>query len=430
MTYLQYLYDQTVYNSRLLLELAIGIVFILYCLKLQATPHSLHTIQASSFNASTSQIHGVVPCVPPYCHYECQTEYILPYHVIEGMNYELLQRTPTPLVCQHKNTTLTFHPIVFGVIDDNMISTQCMPRKELVMAPVVAGRTDTYKFGWQDEYDYYRSYRISMFGHTKKKAGWDCNRHYEIISQGAAPWFDQLEQSNQHTMMHLPKDLLLQIRDLLPEYTTTQSTVELPSSFDHGLYWQLLQRLMHYTANRLTTTALARYMLQVSNNDAAQQVLFVSHTGADYMKDQLLHGFTKLYGHNCTTYLPPQFLYSASRPGRMYPEPPDLYGKGFSYRGRLESYYDCYQRDAQLTMQDVQSRIRAHEFDVIIFGSIHRENQLLPYAVQHYDRQHILMLDGEDIQTGADWHERRINWAKQGTYFLREFNSDVDCNVL
>ena len=31
----------------------------------------------------------------------------------------------------------------------------------------------------------------SYFGSTKKKAGWDCMRHYEIVASGAVPFFDE-----------------------------------------------------------------------------------------------------------------------------------------------------------------------------------------------------------------------------------------------
>ena len=128
---------------------------------------------------------------------------------------------------------------------------------------------NTDYFDWKQEYDYFASYRAAMYGYTKLKAGWDCNRHYEILAQGTAPWFEQLELSPAHTMMHLPKQLLIQLRDMLPynadHYDSNDYLTSLPpKAFNHTAYWIGMQRLMHYTQQRLTTTALAKYMLMVT----------------------------------------------------------------------------------------------------------------------------------------------------------------------
>merc|ERR1712037_614761 len=56
---------------------------------------------------------------------------------------------------------------------------------------------------------YYDQYSESLFGHTKKKLGWDCMRHYEIIAAGAVPLFeDDLTTMPDCVAARLPRDLL------------------------------------------------------------------------------------------------------------------------------------------------------------------------------------------------------------------------------
>jgi len=50
-----------------------------------------------------------------------------------------------------------------------------------------------------------------MFAITKKKAGWDCARHYEIIFNHCLPIFENIESCPKNIMTLLPKNLLFEI---------------------------------------------------------------------------------------------------------------------------------------------------------------------------------------------------------------------------
>lgn len=41
---------------------------------------------------------------------------------------------------------------------------------------------NTYIF--ENEEEYYNDYKKSLFAITRKKGGWDCMRHYEILACG------------------------------------------------------------------------------------------------------------------------------------------------------------------------------------------------------------------------------------------------------
>lgn len=103
-----------------------------------------------------------------------------------------------------------------------------------------------YKFDL--EQDYYNDYNKSYFGVTMKKAGWDCMRHYEILANNCIPYFVDLEECSNFTLTNLPKELLLEAR-------------ELTKYFEEQKYFIILNELFKYTKNKLTTKQLANYVL-------------------------------------------------------------------------------------------------------------------------------------------------------------------------
>jgi hypothetical protein len=103
-----------------------------------------------------------------------------------------------------------------------------------------------YKFNI--EQDYYNDYNKSYFGVTMKKAGWDCMRHYEILANNCIPYFIDLENCPKQTLTNLPKELLLEAR-------------ELTYNFEEQKYFIILNEIFNYTKQYLTTKQLAQYVL-------------------------------------------------------------------------------------------------------------------------------------------------------------------------
>jgi hypothetical protein len=104
-----------------------------------------------------------------------------------------------------------------------------------------------YKFDIEQEY--YNDYNKSYFGVTMKKAGWDCMRHYEILANNCIPYFTDLYECPQNILTNLPKELLLDAR-------------ELANNFDESKYFDILNKLFEYTKSHLTTKELAKYVLE------------------------------------------------------------------------------------------------------------------------------------------------------------------------
>ena len=116
--------------------------------------------------------------------------------------------------------------------------------KDKMFATVVPGKLETYVF--ENEEDYYRDYASSYYGYTWKKAGWDCMRHYEILAARCVPAFKDLEKCPDAVMSNFPKEQILEAN----EYSLNEKI--------HPNYSELVNELVEYTKNNLTTEAVAR----------------------------------------------------------------------------------------------------------------------------------------------------------------------------
>lgn len=98
------------------------------------------------------------------------------------------------------------NPISFA-IPECKINLNNLKNKDLAFCDPNDKKTYIYK----TEIEYYRGYRESRLAHTRKKAGWDCMRHYEIIINGCLPLFEDIHRCPPLTMNKFPKDACLDI---------------------------------------------------------------------------------------------------------------------------------------------------------------------------------------------------------------------------
>ncbi len=151
------------------------------------------------------------------------------------------------------------------------------------------------------------------------------------------------------------------------------------------------------------------------------------YPGADYMTDTLVHGLVSLLGPDSVTQYPrrevlyttPALLYETKRaPARA-----SQYGIGFSYANTLFDMRDTgglEPADAVSTANaGVRAAIAAREFDVIIFGQVHRgPPPLVEAACKLYTPSKIAAVHGGD--TPPSNAELQIYAACAGYYFARE----------
>lgn len=135
-------------------------------------------------------------------------------------------------------------------IPDSILQLDSTPTKTQLFATVYPGRPETYIF--KTEQSYFENYQKSYFGTTFKKGGWDCLRHYEIIGNKCIPYFIGLESCPKNTLFNWPKKLILKTNEYAKNNIAPQE------------YNELLEELYCYAKQNMTTSALAKYVIETS----------------------------------------------------------------------------------------------------------------------------------------------------------------------
>lgn len=302
----------------------------------------------------------------------------------------------TPLILEEKER---IYPISFAIpkckVKDDVIF------KRNVFGRVIPGDASSYIF--DNEKMYYSDYSQSIFGITKRKHGWDCLRHYEIMANGSIPYFENLSECPKNVMTHLPKEL---IRSAMQDIVVSTDNV-IGNNLD--TIYKYSKEVLDYTRENLTTEKMASYILKTSNNENAKSILYISHnTDPDYLRCLMLHGFKELFKTKC---------HDIPRIPHLYTDFKDalsLYGKGFTYSCLLDpiEYRDSTQ-DSNI-IEDIKNK----KYDVIIYGSLHRGMPHWDIVNKSYSKDNIIVLCGED---GCNGDCSRL--GKEGYHsFIREFN--------
>ncbi|MHB2168523.1 hypothetical protein [Alsobacter sp. R-9] len=138
------------------------------------------------------------------------------------------------------------------------------------------------------------------------------------------------------------------------------------------------------------------------------KILYVSGGSyPDYQCDMLFHGLRGLLGPDVVDVQRVGFMYAAT-----YANDPEakgrLYGRGFTLFGLLGP-------DDDVDRDDIAAKIRAHHFDLVVYGSVFRCRDHLPEVLRHYDPRDIVFVDGEDFAEALYWP-----LVGRGLYFKRE----------
>ena len=160
----------------------------------------------------------------------------------------------------------SIYPISFS-IPSELIVDSIEIKKEKAFGSVIPsfmGQETFWKtYVFKTEESYLNDYKKSLFGLTCKKGGWDCLRHYEILSTGCVPLFLDIESCPKDTLTTLPKDMLLEAFKLL-DYNEISTELSMPKNFDINRYEKLANSLLEYTKKKLTTESSAKYLLDTT----------------------------------------------------------------------------------------------------------------------------------------------------------------------
>ncbi len=285
------------------------------------------------------------------------------------------------------------HPIVFSIPEEKICT--CAPVKDKLLSSLIPGRRSTYIYRTEDSY--YNEYKRSYFAMTTKKGGWDCMRHYEILANGCVPYFPDIEKCPPNTMALFPKELTIQGNSLYNKIKSYSNVG--PNDEDAQLYFTLRDKFLDYTRTHLTTNKLATYVLEKANMSSVSNILYLSGDIApDYLRCVTLHGLKTIYGTKCHDYPKVSHIYKSNN--IRYDR---LYGRGFSYSNILDSTM----HDDSLDVS-IEDRIKAKQFDCVIYGSYHRGIPHYDLVSTIYNPNEIILLCGEDLHqcNYADWVQK------------------------
>ncbi|OUS41792.1 hypothetical protein BE221DRAFT_142583 [Ostreococcus tauri] len=344
----------------------------------------------------------------------------------------------------------TVWPISFSAPETMWVPV--VPVKEEDFATIIPGNLSTYVYN--DELSYYGGYRIAKFAVTRKKGGWDCMRHIEIMANGAVPFFPDLQQMPSLTMQHYPKALFHEARKFAG-VTFSGGAVTSPASytlnedlFDFEEYYKLANKILTFSREHLTTRAMASYILKVVgfvDSSLLHKVLIVTHCVDDYVQDATLHGLKLLLGKRLTDIVPEAHKYAegvcvpdASSTERypdyhvsMYMKPwaaqsranfatkmQNSYGKGFTLWNKLD-----YGEYGDVDRSDVLKDIQNGSFDIVIlsdrFMAVHHQTpEIIETIKKSVPKEKVVMIFGGDGPVASETFEDHIGLA--GFFFARE----------
>lgn len=141
------------------------------------------------------------------------------------------------LIYDHPN----LRPIHFAIPKSKICKSKPVKSREISNSiPYLNTNQNQYLF--DNEQDYYLDYQKSKYAITMKKAGWDCMRHYEIISNYCMPLFLNLDNIPSTILTNFDKKLLKQCNS---------------SFIDESIYNETLEQIYNYLLDNLTTDNLA-----------------------------------------------------------------------------------------------------------------------------------------------------------------------------
>eukprot|EP00756_Hemistasia_phaeocysticola_P047793 Hpha_TRINITY_DN22257_c0_g1::TRINITY_DN22257_c0_g1_i1::g.167102::m.167102 len=126
----------------------------------------------------------------------------------------------TPVRYAYSGKLLDVWPISFSVPESLFRGT--VGWKDRVFANTIPGNPSTYGNTQQTgavglaepDTDYFTDYRRAYFCVTRKKAGWDALRHYEVLAMGCVPYFVDVLQMPLAVMPNFPRALVLEAMGL------------------------------------------------------------------------------------------------------------------------------------------------------------------------------------------------------------------------
>ena len=276
----------------------------------------------------------------------------------------------------HERATRCFNefgvwPISFSIPPSSIRTPLPSDRRTHLVSPIVPG----YPYAFADHDQYLSTYSRSFFAVTHRKAGWDCFRHLEILAAGSAPLMIDVNRITEFSMIHYPKDAFAQILE-----QAQAGGVPSPEAY---------LALRSFVIERLTTKAMASYILDRAHLTDVGKVLFVDaqHPNSiDYLSTLTLIGLKEILGTNCVPLFSPPWIYQDFQADVSH-----LYGRGFGTTRVLDPQLRSTEEAEAPPLFEALD-----QFDTVVVGSISRNRGLAHQLSHAFPPDRTIWIHGED----------------------------------
>ena len=304
-------------------------------------------------------------------------------------------------------------PLSYSVPDECVVdaSYELYNNKIYDICPLIPGERSDHLFGAGEEAAYHQLYQQSWFAHTKKKGGWDCLRHHEILANGCIPIFENLKECPAHTLTAFPKPWVAGIH----------------TDIDISTRQMLIRQLLNQVRQNGTTRASNDYVLGKLRKSPSRVLLIAGNCGVNYTREFFWIGmkrYLQSVGGVGIEYPKIEYLYDDYPADRMG----ELHGNGFTYTGRLPA-----DGGSTWSESEIIEKLRDHFFDLVVYGKVGPDEgkegsfpnfPLWEHVFMRYSRDEIVCLYGGDecINLNVDNHYREHIYlvSQYATCFVRE----------
>lgn len=246
------------------------------------------------------------------------------------------------------NSNENIFPFSFYIPDECIVNE--IPEKTRLLASIIPGDMSTYIFK-NKEKEYNEMYKKSRFAITKKKGGWDCLRHYEILMNGCIPIFENLNNCPKHTLTTYPKHLNDEAYDLYNNWIENEEYI--------NKYNELCLKFLEHTRQYCTVSAELSYFLNnIKEGYKVKNILMITgHSGINYNRESLWIGlkrYSKQVGGIAVEYEKNPYIYEDT-----------INTNHFTYTKRVSN--DDY---IDISNEEIIDKINSQFWDLIIYGKV------------------------------------------------------------
>ena len=246
------------------------------------------------------------------------------------------------------NSNENIYPFSFYIPDECIVNE--IPIKSRLLASLIPGDSKTYIFQGKEK-EYNEMYQKSRFAITKKKGGWDCLRHYEILMNGCIPLFENLDNCPKYTLTTYPKHLNDYAYNLYNNWIENEEYI--------NKYNDLCTKFIKHTKENCSISAQTEYFLKnIKNQNEIKNILMLTcHSGINYNREPLLIGlkrYCKRVNGIMVEYEKNPYIYQDTSETQH-----------FTYTKKIhnEDYIN-------MTDQEIIEKINTKFWDLIIYGKV------------------------------------------------------------